>query len=141
MTARFRATAWAALPVASALLICSSVAFGDAPEWQRDLDYLTWDRREEGVTAATGGPVYLQPEGQRTGAVANVAAEPTWQLRVRDFYSLVTPRGWRTLVSKGPAPQAAPATLTVPAPGQTVEQPVGPVARRTEGATHGSFVR
>jgi hypothetical protein len=141
MTARFRATVLVAFTLVSAALVCSSAALGDTPEWQRDLDYLTWDRRAEGANAAAGGPVYLQPEGQRTAAVSNVAPAPTWQLRVRDFYSIVTPRGLRSMWSRNDAPSDATATLTVPAPGLAVEQPVGAVARRNELPMHGSIVR
>lgn len=141
MAVGVRATARVAFSVASTLLLCGSAAVAQPPEWQRDLDYLTWDRRAEGVTAATGGPVYLLPEGERTAAVSNVAPEPTWQLRVRDFYSLVTPRGWRAMFSGRDASAEAPATLTVPAPGQSVEQPVGAVARRNDSPVHGTIVR
>jgi len=141
MAVSFRATVLAAFSVASALLLVGSVASADAPEWQRDLDYLTWDRRAEAASSVSGGPVYLQPGGEQSAAAANVAAAPTWQLRIRDFYSLVTPRGWRALVSRHEPEEAAKATLTVPAPGQTVEQPVGPVARRNSAPTHGTMVR
>lgn len=142
MSVRSCATFLAASSLASALLICSSTSLGGTPEWQRDLDYLTWDRRAEGGAVASGGPVYLQPEGQRTAAaVSNAAPAPTWQLRIRDFYSIVTPRGWRTLAAGREATDAATATLTVPAPGQTVEQPVGPVARRNDAPTRNSIVR
>jgi hypothetical protein len=140
MALGFRATVLVAFTLVSAALVVSSAALGDTPEWQRDLDYLTWDRRAECANAAAGGPVYLQPEGQRTAAVSNAPA-PTWQLRVRDFYSIVTPRGLRSMWSRGEETQGAPATLTVPAPGLAVEQPVGAVARRNELPMHGSIVR
>lgn len=122
--------ALAALALASVAGFFGSTAAGKTPEWQQDLDYLTWDRRAEDAASTAGGPVYLQPEMGQASAISSVAPAPTWQLRIRDFYSLVTPRGWRALVSRREPSETATATLTVPAPGQTVEQQVGAVAQR-----------
>ncbi|MGD9636338.1 MAG: hypothetical protein AB7G28_16395 [Pirellulales bacterium] len=129
----------AALLLASAAGFVGSTAAGKPPEWQEDLDYLTWDRRAENGAAAAGEPVYLQREKGQASAISSAAPAPTWQLRVRDFYSLVTPRGWRTLVSRDEPAVGTTATLTVPAPGQAVEQPVGPVAQRD--TKRGTIVR
>jgi hypothetical protein len=141
MEARIRAVL-AALVLVSIAGFFGSTAVGEAPEWQQDLDYLTWDRRAEDSGAAAGRPVYLQPDGDRPGALSSVEAAPAWQLRIRDIYSLVTPRGWRAMVSrpKTAATATAKAALTVPAPGLAVQQPVGPVAQRQDAA-RGTFVR
>src|SRR5262245_55135866 len=114
----------AALCLASVAGFYGSTAEGKSPEWQEDLDYLTWDRRAENAASKAGGPVYLQPDKGGASVISSVEPSPTWQLRIRDFYSLVTPRGWRALVSGREPVATAPATLTVPAPGQAVEQPV-----------------
>lgn len=110
----------------------AAAAEGPIPEWQQDLDYLTWDRRAEEPTAV-GGPVFLQPDGEQASAISSVTPAPTWQLRIRDFYSMVTPRGLRALVSRQEPKEDAATTLSVPSPGGAVQQPVspvGPVAQR-----------
>jgi hypothetical protein len=148
MDALIRGATLGAVGFLTVTLLVGSAALGQVPEWQQDLDYLTWDRRQEVPAADAGGPVFLQPGGE--SATISMSSQPSasWRLRIRDFYSLVTPRSLRALVTRREVPGSATstdsvtasATLTVPAPGQTVQQPLGPVAERHD-ATYGTFRR
>jgi hypothetical protein len=135
MNARIRAVTLGALWLACGLLVSPAAAEGLVPEWQQDLDYLTWDRRAEEPTTV-GGPVFLHPDGERASTISSVTPAPTWQLRIRDFYTMVTPRGLRALVSRRDAQEDA-TTLSAPGPNSAVQQPVspvGPVAQRNDWA-------